>query len=110
MRRWLLMTVLVSLVLLSAGCGAADDQAGPTAQVVGAALTTPPRGLTAGDVQRIGPAEAKELLDAGTAILYDARSADEYRTQRAAGAISFPEADVDARYGELPAGKDLIFY
>ena len=110
MKRWLSLTVLVSLALLSASCGTIDDRAGPTEQAVGATPDAPPRELTAGDVQRIGPAQAKELVDDGAAILYDVRSPEEYRAQRAAGAISFPEANVDARYGELPAGKNLILY
>jgi len=49
-------------------------------------------------------------VDDGTALLYDTRSAEEYQTLHAAGAISFPEADVGARYGELPTDEALIFY
>ncbi len=65
---------------------------------------------SAEDVQRITPAEARPLLDSGQAILYDTRSAESYRTQHAAGAISFPEADVAARFNELADDKALIFY
>jgi rhodanese-related sulfurtransferase len=61
-------------------------------------------------VQRITVEEAKVLLDGGLAVLYDARSAEAYRAQHAVGAISLPEADVEARYGELPTDKALIFY
>ncbi len=65
---------------------------------------------SAADVQRITPDEAKPLLDDGLAVLYDARSVEAYRSQHATGAISFPEADVVARFYELPADKALIFY
>ena len=65
---------------------------------------------TAQDVQRITPAEAKALLDNGSAVLYDTRSAKSFRSKHAAGAISFPEAEITARFNELPADKVLIFY
>lgn len=65
---------------------------------------------TVQDIQRLAPAEAKELLDSGMAVLYDVRSAGEYRTLHAAGAISLPEANVVARYGELPTDRSLVFY
>lgn len=71
---------------------------------------TPAAVLTSKDVQRLAPAEAKELLDRGLAVLYDARSAGEYRTQHAAGALSYPASDMAARYGELPIDKSLVFY
>lgn len=75
------------------------------------ATVTPEAGLTtAKSVQRITPAEAKELLDSGSAVLYDVRSAKAYRSKHAAGAISFPEAEVAARFSELPTDKVLIFY
>ncbi len=66
--------------------------------------------LTAQDVQRITPADAKALLDAGEAILYDVRSANEYATLHASGAISFPDSQAAARLGELQADKSLVFY
>jgi hypothetical protein len=71
---------------------------------------TPVTVLTSQDVRRISPADAKALLDSDGAVLYDARSAGEYRTRHAAGALSLPESEVAARFGELPAGKALVFY
>jgi rhodanese-related sulfurtransferase len=65
---------------------------------------------SAADVKRIAPAEARTLLEEGTAVLYDTRSLNQYRTQRAAGAISLPEGEEEARFSELPADKSLIFY
>lgn len=66
--------------------------------------------LGAQDVQRISAVEAKALLDAGQAVLYDVRSAAEYGNRHAAGALSFPDSEADARYAELPADKSLVFY
>jgi hypothetical protein len=66
--------------------------------------------LTSQDVQRITPADAKALLDSGGGVLYDVRSAGEYRTMHAAGALSLPETGVAARFDEPPADKSLIFY
>ncbi|MGD9049434.1 MAG: hypothetical protein PVF77_15360 [Anaerolineae bacterium] len=71
---------------------------------------TPVLVRTVQDIQRLTPAEAKELLDSGMAVLYDVRSAGEYRSQHAAGALSFPEAEMVARYGELPTDRALVFY
>ncbi len=102
------------LVVLLARCGTVateTEPAGPGAQVSPTSTAPPPATVRrAADVQRITPAEARPLLDGGQAILYDVRSADSYRTQHAAGAVSFPEADVAARFGELPDDKALVFY
>jgi rhodanese-related sulfurtransferase len=89
------------LAVLLASCGASDG-AVPSA--------TPATALTAADLQLITAGEAYALVDDGTALLYDTRSLEEYQALHAAGAISFPEADVVARYGELPTDKGLIFY
>jgi len=66
--------------------------------------------LTADDLQLITTAEANALVNDGTALLVDTRSVEEYRILHAAGAILFPEADMAARYGELPTDEALIFY
>jgi hypothetical protein len=66
--------------------------------------------VSAEDVQRVTAVEATALLDDGAAVLYDVRSEGTYLGRHAAGALSFPEADVAERYGELPTDKALIFY
>jgi 3-mercaptopyruvate sulfurtransferase SseA len=102
------MLILTGLVLLVAGCSAADAKveegaiAGPTAIPVAA--------LTTDDVRRITLSSAKALLDSNEAVLYDVRSADQYQAQHAAGAISLPESEVSARLRELPTDRALIFY
>lgn len=94
MKAWMRVVLLVSLGALLVGCTAA----GPMAVT------------SADEVQRINPEEAKALQDSGEAVLYDTRSAESYRLQHAAGAISFPEEELGARFDELPDSKDLIFY
>lgn len=102
---------MAGLVVLLAGCGASEvgsERAVRATPPPTAAM--PVADLTAKDVQRITPADAKSLLDDGTAVLYDARSAKAYNSKHAAGAISLPEDEVIARFSELPADKVLIFY
>lgn len=124
MNKWLWMIVLTGLVVLLAGCGASDAGAERVVRVTPASPTegrapsnTVPRtaaapvaDLTVKDVQRITLADAKSLLDNGTAVLYDARSVRAYSSKHAAGAISLPEDEVAVRASELPADKVLIFY
>ncbi len=95
-RLWIIASTILVMLLVS--CSTA------------APFETPVPIRSAEDVQRIIPAEARSLLDRGQAILYDTRSAESYRTQHVAGAISFPEADVAARINELADDKALIFY
>jgi hypothetical protein len=105
-KTWIL--ILAGLVLLAAGCSAADARVGGT----GAAGPTPipVAALTTDSVRRITLANAKALLDSNEAVLYDVRSVDQYQAQHAAGAISLPESEVAARLRELPTDKALIFY
>jgi hypothetical protein len=98
MKRWFWVIMMSSLALLLVGCGTAKSDASMTV-------------TNAEEVQRISPEEAKALLDSGEAALYDTRSTDDYQTQHAAGAISFPEEEVAGRIDELPDdGKAVIFY
>jgi rhodanese-related sulfurtransferase len=87
------------------------EAAEPTAPPPTVAPTaTPLTVLSANDVQRITVAEARALVDSGNALLYDTRSLAEYRTLHAAGALSFPDSEMTARYDELPGDTALIFY
>jgi photosystem II stability/assembly factor-like uncharacterized protein len=98
-RLWIVLSIALAVFLV--GCA--------TIGII-APSPTPTVALTAGDLQRITAAEAHALVSDGTALLYDARSLRAYQNLHAGGAISFPEADVAARYGELPADEALIFY
>ncbi len=103
MTKWLGVIVFTGLIVLLAGCSAAGT---------GAPSTDVPVATPSDDVQLqfMTTAEAYSLVESGEGILYDTRSVEEYQALHAAGAASFPEADMAARYDELPADKALIFY
>jgi hypothetical protein len=94
MSKTLWLVFLMGLGLLLAACSGSD--ATPTARP--------------SDVKRITLEDAKTLLDNDTAVLYDTRTLNEYRRQHAAGAVLFPIGEEEARFGELPGDKTLIFY
>jgi len=88
---------------------------GPTATFV--PLITPsatvyqaPTANAAASVPRISVTAAKASLDAGTAVLVDVRTAAAYEQSHAVGAISMPSNEVETRYKELPADKQIILY
>ena len=84
----------------------------PVATPTQAAATPTASGplASADDVQRIAPLDAKALIDQGRAVLYDVRSAESYQAGHAAGAISLPEDQIQARLSTLPKDKILILY
>jgi rhodanese-related sulfurtransferase len=57
---------------------------------------------------RISVSEAKQMLDAGDAVLIDVREPHEYEEDHAAGATLIPLGSVWARQNELPEDKDLL--
>jgi 3-mercaptopyruvate sulfurtransferase SseA len=59
-------------------------------------------------VARITPAEARELLEKGTAIIVDVRGEESYRIGHVKGALWMP--DIAARTKELPRDKMIITY
>jgi len=61
-------------------------------------------------VPRITLQETVGTLEQGQAVLIDVRSRSSYEKAHAAGALSFPEDEIQARLNELSAGKDLILY
>ncbi len=99
---WAIGTVL--LVIAAAVAGMILGQGGLTPRIGKRVVASPEQ------VLRIGPARARRLLDRGEAVLYDTRSAENYRDKHAAGAISFPEADRETLVDLLPTDKVLIFY
>ncbi|MFQ6058841.1 MAG: rhodanese-like domain-containing protein [Anaerolineae bacterium] len=62
------------------------------------------------EVPRILVAEAKAKFDAGTAVVVDVRTAEEYAQAHISGALSIPLGELDQRYGELPRDKEIITY
>lgn len=133
---WPVLAALVALLFVAA-CGSptvqpAPDQAASTADqqaieaAVQATLTavaptlTPTLPVSAtsvvatitspADVPRITAQELRAKLDAGQAVVFDARRQESYIQQHIAGAISLPWNEVGTRLAELPADKQAVFY
>jgi len=62
------------------------------------------------DVPRVTLLETVDKLDRGRAILIDVRGRSAYEKAHAAGAFSFPEAEIVARVDELPSDREWILY
>jgi hypothetical protein len=73
---------------------------------------TPPVSPTEGEPPRISLQDFKALYDdsARRPLILDVRSSETYAEGHIEGAISFPEADVDARVGELPRDRLIVAY
>ena len=82
----------------------------PEATTSSETSTSPDASRPSGEIQRIGPAEAKALLDGGEALLYDARARSAYDAKHAVGALPLPGGELDALIGEVPKDKLLILY
>ena len=66
-------------------------------------------------VRRISVADASALVDAGRAVLVDARDRRLYDNAHATGALSLPVSDIEAANGRIVAGsvppdRILVFY
>lgn len=88
---------------------AAADLSGLSVPVV----TTGPRPtqtIPFPDVPRISVEETADKMASGEALLVDVRSGDSYEKGHAAGAVSIPENEIDARVDEIPRDVDVVFY
>ncbi|MFQ5814103.1 MAG: rhodanese-like domain-containing protein [Anaerolineae bacterium] len=76
------------------------------------ASATPVAGtfVSSDDMPRITVQELKAKLDAGQAVVFDARRQSDYTQKHIAGAISLPQDEVAARLAELPTDKLAVFY
>jgi hypothetical protein len=115
-----LALALASALLLGA-CKASDTAGGATASsapqaaansggAAGPAGGTGTSTVSADGARRVGPAELKQMLDGGTAVLYDTRAKGAYDAEHIKGALSMPSNEVGDRTGEFPKGKTLVFY
>lgn len=126
--------ILLALTLLSGGVAAQDKKkkrtkASKTAASKTAtskstpAKTPPPVQVNTGDpipppqppeqgdgVRRIAPAEAREALDKGRAIIIDVRNEEAYKMGHVKGALLIPVNDFVARMKDLPRDKLIITY
>jgi 3-mercaptopyruvate sulfurtransferase SseA len=74
-------------------------------------LTVTVAGQAQGDgVRRITPAEAREAVASGKAIIVDVRGEDSYNAGHIKGARWINLNDIGSRTGELPRGKMIITY
>jgi hypothetical protein len=97
--------------------GNANTSAGLTASKAskpnGTGATGAPTGTTtvhADGVRRLSVEELRKLVAAGEVVLYDTRSKMQYDEEHIEGARSMPQNEVEARAGELPRDKTLVFY
>jgi len=104
----LVVAGLILGLLLSAGSGQreAEQEAGPVAT----ALPLPTHAIPYPDVPRLSAKETQARLARGEAVLIDVRSKAAYDRLHAAGALSFPESEIEGRQSELPKGTQLILY
>ncbi len=100
--RFILFLSLISLLSLTIATGCQQ-----AATNVSANASNP---VVLGEPARIKLEDAKKEFDAGTALIIDTRSLDEYNYEHIKGSVSMPVAEVEKRFGELPKDKKLIFY
>ncbi|WP_034358183.1 rhodanese-like domain-containing protein [Deinococcus phoenicis] len=63
--------------------------------------------MKADSLKDVSPAEGRKLVQAG-ALLVDVREPNEYEEIHAQGAILLPLSEFEARYAELPKGRELV--
>jgi rhodanese-related sulfurtransferase len=61
-------------------------------------------------VPRISVEVAKQMADAGEAVLVDVRTNATFGIAHIAGAISFPSDEIPDHYDQLPTDRLIIFY
>jgi 3-mercaptopyruvate sulfurtransferase SseA len=106
------LALAASAALLGA-CKATDTAGNLSAGVSRAAGKTATTGTTevhADGVRRVGPAELKQMLEDGRAVLYDTRAKASYDHEHIKGSLSMPHEEVASRAGEFPKDKTLVFY
>jgi hypothetical protein len=86
----------------------------PNTPVPGAASqpTTAPAAQSGTEAPRMPLADFMALYNdpAKRPLIIDVRAKDAYDAGHISGAVSFPEADVDTRYQELPKDKLVVAY
>ena len=62
------------------------------------------------DVPRISVQDAKKDVDAGTAVIVDARGDAAYKVEHIAGSLNLPLGTPEQQFSELPKAKKIIVY
>ena len=105
--------------LLLLGACKATDTAGNMSAATAASKpgANPSAGASSGTaevhadgVRRVGPDELQKMVEAGRVVIYDTRAKASYDQEHIKGALSMPSNEVEARAGELPRDKTLVFY
>ena len=112
------LALAAALLLLLGACKAndtaGDSTASRAASNTGAAGQTGGGGgtstVSADGARRVTPAELKQMLDGGAAVVYDTRAKGSYDAEHIKGALSMPSDEVGNHAGELPKDKTLVFY
>ena len=123
MKRMIFIPALAALgaAALLGACKATDTAGNTSAAVTASKASKPeaaggasvPTGTTtvhADGVRRLSVEELRKLVAAGEVVLYDTRSKMQYDEEHIEGARSLPQNEVEARAGELPRDKTLVFY
>ena len=110
-------TVLTSLPLAEAptptSVPATPTARKPTATFVPLITPSPtPEGGVPSKVRvpRVSVATAREMADAGEAVLVDVRTKGTFEAAHIAGAISLPSEEIPERIDELPTDMLIIYY
>jgi hypothetical protein len=90
----------------AAGGNNAAANSGAAAQPAGGGTST----VSADGARRVTPAELKQMVDGGTAVIYDTRAKGSYDAEHIKGALSMPTEQVGSRAAEFPRDKTLVFY
>ncbi|MET0649003.1 MAG: rhodanese-like domain-containing protein [Pyrinomonadaceae bacterium] len=115
------LAALAAAAVLLGACKATDTAGNTSAGVAASKASQPgetggasaPTGTTtvhADGVRRVDVAELQKMVAAGGVVLYDTRSKMQYDEEHIEGARSLPQNEVEARAGELPRDKTLVFY
>jgi hypothetical protein len=108
------LALAAGAALLLGACKAADTAGGsPATQAAankGAANGGGTSTVSADGARRVTPAELKQMLDGGTAVIYDTRGKGAYDAEHIKGALSMPSEKVGEHAAEFPKGKTLVFY
>lgn len=62
------------------------------------------------EVPRMTVEEAKKAYDAGTAVIVDARTADNFEHEHIKRAINITNGSPASEYDKVPKGKTIIIY